>query len=84
MKHPPAHPSGSTLSLKARLILAIVVLVTLISSVFVIAIWEIKVRLEAVAFGHMAEDQLTLMMSESTDPANTGHATASCLEAVYR
>ena len=41
-------------SLRTRLILAIVVLVTLISSVFVIAIWEIKVRLEAVAFGRMA------------------------------
>lgn len=56
-----------TLSLKARLILAIVVLVTLISSVFVIAIWEIKVRLEAVAFGRMAEEQLQLMMAVSED-----------------
>lgn len=55
-------------SLRARLILAIVVLVTLISSVFVIAIWEIKVRLEAVAFGRMAEEQLHLMMAVSDDP----------------
>ena len=69
MKTPAANASGSTLSLKARVILAIVVLVTLISSVFVIAIWEIKVRLEAVAFGHMAEEQLTLMMAASADPA---------------
>ena len=58
----------SALSLRARLILAIVVLVTLISSVFVVAIWEIKVRLEAVAFGHMAEEQLQLMMAVSEGP----------------
>lgn len=58
------------LSLRARLILAIVVLVTLISSVFVIAIWEIKVRLEAVAFGRMAEEQLQLMMAVSEDPGS--------------
>ncbi|HDZ08328.1 sensor histidine kinase [Pseudohongiella sp.] len=62
--------SDRSLSLRSRLILAIVVLVTLISSVFVIAIWEIKVRLEAVAFGHMVEEQLTLMMAAPEGPAS--------------
>lgn len=58
-----------SLSLRARLIMAIVVLVTLISSVFALAVWELKVRIEAVAFGHMAEDQLNLILSETDDPA---------------
>jgi signal transduction histidine kinase len=58
------------LSLRARLILAIVLLVTFISSVFALALWQIKTRLEAVAFGHMAEEQLNLILSEDADPSS--------------
>jgi len=57
------------LSLRARLILAIVLLVTVISSVFAMALWQIKTRLEAVAFGHMAEEQLNLILNEAGEPS---------------
>jgi len=57
------------LSLRARLILAIVVLVTLVTSVFALALWEIKVRLEAVAFSNMAEEQLNFLLQAADDPA---------------
>ncbi|MDO9521243.1 MAG: HAMP domain-containing sensor histidine kinase [Pseudohongiella sp.] len=57
------------LSLRARVMLAIVLLVTVISTLFVGVIWEIKVRLEAVAFGHMVSDQLTLIMESPGGPA---------------
>lgn len=57
------------LSLRARVVLAIVMLVTVISTLFVGVIWEIKVRLEAVAFGHMVSDQLTLIMDSPGGPA---------------
>lgn len=57
------------LSLRARVMLAIVLLVTVISTLFVGAIWQIKVRLEAVAFGHMVSDQLTLIIDSSGGPA---------------
>lgn len=49
--------------------LAIVLLVTLISTLFVGVIWEIKVRLEAVAFGHMVSDQLNLIMESPGGPS---------------
>ncbi len=57
------------LSLRARVMWAIVMLVTVISTLFVGVIWEIKVRLEAVAFGHMVSDQLTLIMDSPGGPA---------------
>ncbi|MDP2091489.1 MAG: hypothetical protein Q8K17_00685, partial [Pseudohongiella sp.] len=57
------------LILRARVVLAIVMLVTVISTLFVGVIWEIKVRLEAVAFGHMVSDQLTLIMDSPGGPA---------------
>lgn len=57
------------LSLRARVMLAIVLLVTVISTLFVGVIWEIKVRLEAVAFSHMVSDQLTLIMDSPGGPA---------------
>jgi signal transduction histidine kinase len=57
------------LSLRARVMLAIVLLVTVISTLFVGVIWEIKVRLEAVAFSHMVSDQLTLIMQSPGGPA---------------
>lgn len=57
------------MSLRARVMLAIVLLVTVISTLFVGVIWEIKVRLEAVAFGHMVSDQLTLILESPGGPA---------------
>ena len=57
------------LSLRARVMLAIVLLVTVISTWVVGVIWEIKVRLEAVAFSHMVSDQLTLIMQSPGGPA---------------
>lgn len=57
------------LSLRARVMLAIVLLVTVISTLYVAVIWEIKVRLEAVAFSHMVSDQLTLIMQSPGGPA---------------
>lgn len=59
----------SHLSLRARVMLAIVLLVTVISTLFVGVIWQIKVRLEAVAFSHMVSDQLTLIMQSPGGPA---------------
>lgn len=57
------------LSLRVRIMLAIVLLVTVISTLFVAVIWQIKVRLEAVSFGHMVADQLTLIMESPGGPA---------------
>ena len=65
----PSIAVQASMSLRARLILAIVVLVTLISTVFALALWQIKTRMEAVAFSHMAEDQLNLLLNAADDPA---------------
>lgn len=58
------------LSLRARLMWAIVALVTLISTLFVVVVWEMKVRLEAVAFSHMVADQLDLILQAPGGPAS--------------
>jgi signal transduction histidine kinase len=58
------------LSLRARLMWAIVALVTLISTLFVFVVWEMKVRLEAVAFSHMVADQLDLILEAPGGPAS--------------
>lgn len=57
------------MSLKARLMLAIVLLVTVISTLFVSVVWQIKVRLEAIAFSHMVADQLTMILQSPDGPA---------------
>ena len=57
------------MSLKARLMLAIVLLVTIISTLFVSVVWQIKVQLEAIAFSHMVADQLTLILQSPDGPA---------------
>lgn len=56
------------MSLKSRLMLAIVVLVTIISTLFVSVVWQIKVQLEAIAFSHMVADQLTLILESPAGP----------------
>src|SRR5690554_3500326 len=58
------------MSLKLRLMLAIVLLVTVISTLFVSVVWQIKVRLEAIAFSHMVADQLTLILQSPGGPAS--------------
>lgn len=72
-----SHPEGggnqgmfNQLSLRARLMWAIVALVTLISTLFVTVVWEMKVRLEAVAFSHMVADQLDLILQAPGGPAS--------------
>jgi signal transduction histidine kinase len=57
----------SVLSLRKRIVLAVILLVTVTSAVFAIAVWKIKVGLEEVVFGHMVDSQLELLQQATDD-----------------
>lgn len=61
-------------SLRTRLVLAIVLLVTVISSLLAVTLWQIKTRLEAIAFGDMVDSQLAMLLDAkaSGDQVDTG------------
>lgn len=58
---------NTSLSLRKRIVLAVILLVTLTSAVFAVAVWKIKVGLEEVVFGHMVDSQLELLQQATDD-----------------
>lgn len=57
----------TSLSLRKRIVLAVILLVTVTSAVFAVAVWKIKVGLEEVVFGHMVDSQLELLQQATDD-----------------
>ncbi|GFZ79517.1 sensor histidine kinase [Pseudohongiella nitratireducens] len=57
----------TSLSLRKRIVLAVILLVTVTSAIFAVAVWKIKVGLEEVVFGHMVDSQLELLRQATDD-----------------
>jgi signal transduction histidine kinase len=57
----------NTSSLKFRIILSLVIIVTVTGSLFAFGVLMLKQRLEEVIFGHMVQDQLVVILEQVDD-----------------